>query len=120
MTTQQQLASIKEGMAVHDSKGDHIGVVKDIYFGTSSNEAEAYTSHTVVGPDGGGGVAPDIAETFGAGRELPDVIRKRLLTHGYIRIDRGFGDEHFAMTDQVTEVAEDGVHLSVLLDDLIH
>jgi hypothetical protein len=119
MATGEMFATIKEGMAVHDSKGDHIGVVKEIYFGTSSDEAEAYTSTATIGPNDGG-VAPDIAETFGAGRELPDAIRKRLLTHGYVRIDRGFGDTRFVLADQVADVGSDGVHLSVLLDELIH
>lgn len=119
MTTQEMLATITNGMALYDSKGDHVGTVKEVFFGASSDEAEAYTTHLVVGPDDGG-VTPDIVETSGAGRDLPDMLRKRLLTHGYIRIDRGFGDDYFAMADQVVSVANDGVRLNVPTNELIH
>ncbi len=119
MATQHMLANIKEGMPVRDSAGHSVGTVKDVYFGTSSDEAEAYTTQTIVGPDDGG-IAPDIADTFGAGNALPDMIRKRLLTHGYIRIDVGIGNGHFAMADQVADVSKDGVRLSVPKDELVH
>ncbi len=119
MTPQQRLANVKEGMAVYDNTDSHIGTVKDIYFGTGSDEAEAYTTQNVIGPDGGG-IAPDIAETFGAGHELPDEIQKRLLTHGYVRIDRGVGSDYYAMADQVTGASDDSVHLSVSKDELVH
>jgi hypothetical protein len=114
-----KFANIKEGMPVRDSNGDSVGTVKEVFFGTGDDEAEAYTTETVVGPDDGG-ITPDIAETFGDGEDLPDVVRKRLLTHGYIRIDTGFGGDRFAMADQITGVSEDGVRLSVLQDGLVH
>ena len=120
MTPQQRLANVKEGMAVYDSADNHVGTVKDIYFGTGSDEAEAYTTQNEIGPDGGGGIAPDIAETFGAGHELPDAVQKRLLTHGYVRIDRGFGSDYYVMADQVRGVLDDRVLLGVSKDELVH
>jgi hypothetical protein len=120
MTAREMLARIEEGMAVVDSAGDHIGTVRGVYFGTGSDEAEAYTTVTVVGPDSGG-VNPDIAESFGDNSNLPDVLRRRLLTHGYIRIDAGLlQSDHFAMADQVAGVSDEGVRLTVPKGELIH
>jgi hypothetical protein len=119
MATQEMLASIANGWHVLDSADKSVGTVKEVYFGTSSDEAEAYTTQTVVGPDDGG-ITPDLAETFGAGHELPDMIRKRLLTHGYIRIDSGFGGDYFAMADQVGEVSNNEVRLTVPIRELVH
>jgi hypothetical protein len=113
------LTNIREGMLVLDSNGDSVGTVEEIFLGTGDDEAEAYTTQTVVGPDDGG-ITPDIAETFGEGYEMPDVMRRRLLNHGYIRIDTGFGADRFAMADQVAGVSDDGVHLNVPGDELVH
>jgi hypothetical protein len=119
MAPQETLARIQERMLVLDSNGDSVGTVKEVYFGTSSDEAKAYTTQTIVGPDGGG-IAPDVADPLGTGHELPDMLRRRLLTHGYIRIDTGIGDDYFATADQITGVANDEVRLNAPKQELIH
>jgi hypothetical protein len=119
MATHEMLSIVEEGMAVMDSAGDRIGTVAEIYFGTYSDEAEDYTTRAMGGPSSTG-INPDIADPFSANEDLPDLLRKRLLTHGYIRIDTGMLDsDHFAMADQVVGVSDDTVRLSVPKDELV-
>lgn len=118
MSASEMLAQIKEGMAVLDSAGQRIGTVEEVYFGTGSDEVEAYTDDR-----GGGGssdMEPDVADTYAPGPDLPDVLRRRLLRHGYIRIDTGILENHFATADQVAGVSNDTVRLSVPHDELVH
>ena len=118
MAARDLLVGIEEGMAVLDSTGDRIGTVTEIYFGTASDEAEAYTTGIAPGPDGSG-INPDIAENLVA-HDIPDVVRRRLLTHGYLRIDTGFLQrDRFAFADHVVDVSDDGVRLSVSKNELV-
>ncbi len=118
MAAREMLAQIKEGMAVLDSAGARIGTVEEVYFGTGSDEVEAYTADRGGGPSSG--LNPDIADTYAPGPDLPDILRRRLLRHGYIRIDTGIRQHAFALADQVTGVSNDTVRLSVPEDELVH
>jgi hypothetical protein len=118
MAASEMLARVKEGMAVLDSTGERVGPVKEVYYGTGSDEAEAYTAARG-GPDSSG-MVPDAADSGAIGGDLPDVLRRRLLTHGYIKIDTGILDNHFATADQVAGVSDDEVRLNVPKDELIH
>ncbi|MGH2541826.1 MAG: hypothetical protein ACRDIB_03455, partial [Ardenticatenaceae bacterium] len=120
MAVREMLARVKEGMAVLDSTDARIGTVEEVYFGTFSDEAEAYTTVTMGGPDSAD-INPDIADPFGASQDIPDLLRRWLLTHGYIKIDTGIlQSDHFAMADQVAGVSNDTVSLSVPKDELVH
>ena len=119
MATQNLLAQVKEGMLIVDSAGESVGTVREVYFGTYSDEAEALTATHVVGADRG--IEPDVADTIEEGSDLPDVLRRRLLTHGYIRIDGGMlTSDRYALGGQVAAVAEDTVRLNVPRDELIN
>lgn len=122
------LTAIKEGMDVYDVAGEDVGEVDFVYFGTMQVE------------DRGPGAAP--ATTAGAPLDVPqseswverlgdilelddpdrfpEVVAKRLLRQGFIRVDTGFlSDDHFIFPDQIAGVDEEGVHLRVEGDDLV-
>ena len=118
----QLLQQIEEGMDVYDVNGDKIGEVSDLFLGTTSDEAEAYTAGSANVPDPDvyrdDSFAEDIAEAL-SGRDMPKELRERLLQHGYIRIDGGLlKSDQYAMSDQISSVDSDGVRLSVTSDGL--
>ena len=114
---------VEEGMDVYDSNGDKIGEVKMVYLGTTSDEAEAYTTESASVPDPDlyrdDSFVEDIAEVF-AGEEMPEEVRERLLTNGYLHIEGGlFGNDQYAMGNQVAGVDDEGVHLNTTSEHLL-
>jgi hypothetical protein len=119
------LEQIREDMEVYDRAGDKIGEVEDIYLGSVGENAvaegrgpaTAYDSnqtepHTFV---------HDLAEVFTGDDELPEVVRSRLLHHGFIRIDGSglFASDYYVMPDQIASVSHDRIQLNVSRDELI-
>jgi hypothetical protein len=64
-------------------------------------------------------VLPDVTDPFVDGRDLPDALRRRLLTKGYIRIDSGFGGPRFATLEQIARLSDGKVVLNVSEEELI-
>jgi len=65
-------------------------------------------------------VLESIAEAFGK-EDLPEVLRDRLLTEGYIRLDtKGLlAKDRFILPDQIASAVGDEVRLNVAKEDLI-
>jgi hypothetical protein len=119
------LERIQEDMAVYDRAGDKIGEVEEIYLGSVGEDAvaEGRGPATVYDPDPPGthSFVHDLVEVFTGDDELPEVVRNRLLRHGFIRIDGSglFGSDYYVMPDQIASVSQEGVQLNVSRDELI-
>ncbi len=120
------LIAVKEGMAVYDSNGHKVGSVRQVFMGAPSDEAASFAR---VDPDtidpemyAEESVFEDGLEALRVNMDIPDTVRKRLLHHGYVRIDSSglFRTDRFAFTEQVASVSDDGVRLSVEGDSLVH
>ena len=114
-------ADIHLGMKVFDSHRHEIGKIDDLKF------AENATDPDVVAADidatdkrSRDSIIENIAEAFGS-EELPEVLRDRLLTEGYIRLDtKGiFARDRYILPDQIASTTSDEVMLNVEKDDLI-
>ncbi|MCL3862461.1 hypothetical protein [Actinotalea sp. K2] len=99
------IEQVRGGMTVVDPAGDTIGTVKEVRLGD-----------------------PDAATAQGQGSDLlgdegpPAGARERLLRVGYLRINaKGlFAGDRWAAGDEITDVTDDVVHLSVTKDGLVH
>lgn len=118
------IAQVEEGMDVYDREGDKVGTVKEVFLGTSSEEAEEYVSDTdnedgpSLYPDGS--LLDNLAEAF-ADEELPEAVRARLLQHGYLRVDGGLlQDDYFVIADHIVGVTDEGVRLNERKGELLH
>lgn len=107
------LHQIREGMQVISADEVEVGSVEGLFFGASSEEIEARDQ------------APDslmelIGELFDPD-ELPEPLRKRLLQHGFIRVDCSllFDDDCFVMPEQIARVEGERVILAISKDELI-
>jgi hypothetical protein len=110
------LNGVREGMKVYDSKGDLVGTVADIYMGSdgvTTNPRPDYPQESFV---------DDLAELFTGEDTIPDVLRRRMLQEGYIRVDTTglFQSDRFILIDQIAGVSSEGVRLNVKQDGLIH
>lgn len=125
------LTRVKEGMKVYDRDGKEIGMVEDLFIGSTSERPEgrgkgAATESASGFPEPGrtDEVLPNFA--FGGGvnpteKGEPEVIRNRMLREGFIKVDsRGiFSSDRYALPDQIASVSVNSVHLKVHADDLI-
>ena len=118
------IEQVRAGMPVVDAEGAEIGTVEDVMMGDPETETApeepAPAGIAYAGPGGTPPVAVPIGRLGGLvagdlGADLPDVERARLLRAGYLRISlKGlFSGHKFAASDEVAEVAEDVVHLTV-------
>lgn len=112
--TRQEIDLIQEGMKVLDSNDDRIGTVDHIRFSDEDPQApgpETRSAHTY---DRSPSIIDNLVQAFTGTDTTPDVIRERLLRHGFIRISRGFGKaDAYAVMDDVMHIREDHVHLNV-------
>jgi len=115
------LTVIREDMDVYDANNDHIGEVEFVYLGGAGPEAgqRGQGAATVEDIDLTDGTLADvIARAFGDD-EPPDVVRKRLLYYGFIRVDTGlFHSDRYVQGDQIAAVRGGNVYLNVTRDDL--
>ena len=117
------LNEVHEGMPVCDNTGQEIGNVRTVFLGAVSEETNDRGGGPATAPDSGPGnetLLDYLAEAF-ADEPLPEVLRDRLLRHGFIRIDtRGlFSSDRFALPDQIESVSEECVRLNLKKDELI-
>ena len=117
----QLLASVREGMEVYARDGKKIGTVETVQFGQEDPAAPGPETATVHEQDTGrGSLVENFAEALGAGEELPEVFRARLLRNGYVKVDAGLlASDRYVMADQIAAVAGDRVELHVSKDELI-
>jgi hypothetical protein len=115
------LTVIREGMDVYDANNERIGEVEFVYLGAAGPKAghRGQGAATVEDIDLTDSTLADvIARAFGDD-EPPDVVRKRLLYYGFIRVDRGLlHSDRFVQGDQIASVRDDNVYLNVMKDDL--
>ncbi|MBN9307051.1 MAG: hypothetical protein BGO82_06955 [Devosia sp. 67-54] len=115
-------SDIRTGMTVYDSRHHAIGKVDDFKF--SENELEPDVQPADIDGtdrrDARETILASIAEAFGR-EELPETLRDRLLTEGYIRLDtKGLlARDRFILPDQIASVGGDEIMLNVSKDDLI-
>jgi hypothetical protein len=118
------LKQIQEDMKVYDREGKEIGTVESVYLGAVDEEVEAYGGGPATSDDpdwpGEGSLIDNLAEVFNPD-EMPEVLRNRLLHHGFIRIDSSglFSSDRYATPDQIRVVSGDDVYLNVSQDELI-
>lgn len=116
------LTLIREGMAVDDHEGKRVGVVEFVKF---TDKNSSMPSVETVGVANYGGyerrsVIRDIRDGLVADDDLPDNLRSRLMREGYIRIDGGFlSPDRVATLNQIADVSDESVTLSVSRDELI-
>ena len=113
---------IHKGMTVFDSQRHKIGKVDDFKFSENEDDPNVEPAD-IDGTDKRNNretILGSIAEAFGA-EELPETLRDRLLTEGYIRLDtKGLlAKDRFILPSQIASAAGDEVNLNVAKDDLI-
>ena len=107
---------VTEGMTVVDVDGETVGTVDAVRMG----DAGAVTA----GGDGLDTGADDplslLADAFGAGTQLDAHTQERLLRIGFLRVDaKGvFASDRYVEADQIADVVDDEVRLSVAKDRL--
>lgn len=111
MFTQQELSQVVEGMEVYDGAGNRIGTVES--FRPGEGTIKATETDTVT-------IAETISEALGGHKDLPTVLYSRLYDKGFVRIKRGlFRRDMLIMPDQIADLNEVSLHLSVDEDELI-
>lgn len=124
--SQSILTQVHKGMKVYDVNDQHIGSVAFVHFGAAnetqqelgvgpatSSPADAVEPRTRTIFDG-------ISEVFDP-TEVPEELRDKLLYSGYVRLDTAglFASDRFITPDQIVNVADEDVHLSVNKDQLV-
>lgn len=117
-TSRANLNDIREGMDVYDVNDNHIGTVERFHFGASTEGGLAATTNDVGAR--GNSLVEDFWQAFTTD-DVPDVLRARLMEHGFIRIDADgiFASDRYVTLDRVASVGPDRVTLSVARDQLI-
>jgi len=115
-------SDIRTGMTVYDSRHHAIGKIDDFKFSENELDPEVQPAD-IDGTDRRGAretILASIAEAFGK-EELPEALRDRLLTEGYIRLDtKGMlARDRFILPDQIASAGGNEVTLNVSKDDLI-
>ena len=133
------LAQVQKGMAVFDVHKQRVGTITDVYFGDTATEASrAKANETTISHDLGTLPGTDttqppsipaappanneaLSSSFRFENGLPDSIRARSLTQGFIRV-RGAGlmpPGCYITPDQLASLKVRDVYLSVTRDQLI-
>jgi hypothetical protein len=109
------------GMKVYDSRHKSIGTVEDFRFSENEENPDIVPGDIDATdrrrPDS---IIDNIAEAFRS-EDLPEVLRDRLLTEGYIRLDtKGLlARDRYILPDQIASTSGDEVMLNVEKDELI-
>jgi hypothetical protein len=113
------LEKISEGMKVLDNANHEIGTVEWVKF-VEEDEAGNPVAADIDQPERDKTLVDNLADAF-RGDELPDVLQKRLLHDGFIRMDgKGlFASDRYVLPDQIAQVTGDSVLLNVSKDELV-
>src|SRR5215217_3427186 len=113
----ESISRVKKGMTVRDVDGKKVGKVNLIRLG----DPEAGMAAQEKAALGQGLLVDEFSHGFGGSDEphVPDSIRARLITAGFIRVDGGlFSRRRYAIADQIARVEGDDVHLIARKHDL--
>jgi hypothetical protein len=118
------LLQIYEGMAVQDRTGRKIGTVEYVYLGevAESSEQGGYNAQPAAAlASSEGSLIEEFAKAVLLTERVSDIWRERLLSYGFIRINRSglFTADRYALPSQIAGVADDRVLLNVDLDELL-
>lgn len=121
---QGPILQIRTGMEVYDRQEERVGTVTEVYLGDGTEfDRELGVAPATPGrtPERRQSILEDLGAALGDRDSLPEVARDHLLRVGYIVIDAAglFAGECFASADQVADVQEDRVLLSIASDELI-
>ena len=109
------------GMKVYDSRHKSIGKVEDFRFSENEDDPNVMPGD-IDGTDKRrhDSIIDNIAEAFRS-EDLPQVLRDRLLTEGYIRLDtKGLlAKDRYILPDQIASMSGDEVVLNVEKDELM-
>ncbi|MCK0116281.1 hypothetical protein BCE75_10322 [Isoptericola sp. CG 20/1183] len=107
---------VTEGMRVVDVEGETVGKVEAVRMG----DAGATTSSGQGMDSGADDPLSLLADAFGAGTQLDEHTQERLLRIGFLRVDaKGvFTGDRYVEADQIADVVDDEVRLSVPKDRL--
>lgn len=113
-----KLSAVREGMAVRDRTGAHIGTVDFVRLSDEAGD----TPHPTASAEVDRSQAPFIAAVADAFTvdKVPEVLRQRLLRTGFLRLDADglFASDRYIMPEQI-EAVDDEVRLAVGKDELI-
>lgn len=111
------ISEVQDGMTVFDSAGDKVGTVRAVRMG----DPQAATAQ---GQESGfgGGILGHLAQAFDTDSEsVPEAAKERLARLGFLRVDATglFTGDRYVASDEIVEVRDEAVHLSVPADNLL-
>jgi hypothetical protein len=107
----QLLKYAREGMTVYDRRGNKIGKVSFMHSGANEYQPEGIDLPVM---DLDETLLPDAVRELFPSDRVPDVVRKRLLQMGFLKIHTGFlASDRYALADQVETVRSDSIYLNV-------
>jgi hypothetical protein len=118
------LTQIYEGMPVHDRAGRMVGTVEYVYLGEVA-EAPEYCGHhertSSFLRSTEGSLIEEFANAILLTEQLSDIWRERLLSFGFIKINRAglFTAYRYAMPSQIAGVVDNRVLLCADRDELL-
>jgi hypothetical protein len=113
--------NIHVGMRVFDNSHNEIGKIDDFKFSENEDQPDVEPSELDAADRGmQGGLLADLAEAF-APDGMPEVLRERLLSEGYIRLDSNglFAADRYILPEQIASASGDEVVLTVDKDELM-
>lgn len=118
------LEQVREGMEVRDASGEHIGSVRNVYFGEDAGTTQPHSAGAATARDPsilGNNIVTDVAQAIFGDDDLPETFRARLINNGFIRVDGNglLARDRYVMREQIASVSGDVVHLNVTRDELI-
>lgn len=112
---------IQIGMKVYDSLHKHIGKVDDFRAPENATDPDVEPAD-LDGADKPGRetIIQAVADAF-TDDPIPEVLRDRLLTEGYVRLDADglFAADRYILPEQIASATADGIVLNVEKDQLI-
>ena len=112
---------IQIGMKVYDSLHKHIGKVDDFRAPENATDPDVEPADIdATDKDNRDSIVDTIAKAFDDD-PIPEVLRDRLLTEGYVRLDADglFAADRYILPDQIASATSDGIVLNVKKDQLI-
>jgi len=109
------------GMKVFDRANTEIGKIDDFKFSENEDDPEVIPEDVDASDrKANRGLMGDIAEAF-APDDMPEVLRDRLLTEGYIRLDTSglFAADRYILPEQIDSSSGDALLLNVSKDELM-
>jgi len=113
--------NVHVGMKVFDRMNNEIGKIDDFKFSENEDQPDVIPEDVDASDRRrDGGLVQDIAEAF-LPDDLPDVLRDRMLTEGYVRLDtKGlFASDRYIFPEQIDSTSGDALLLNVSKDELM-